>query len=65
LATSRPSINLALRETLRKKVATLSRDQLAEARRQALEAFRAYSTDFWLIFPAKVLIVSGSKDGST
>jgi hypothetical protein len=59
------SSDLALRETLRKKVATPSRDQLAEARRQALEAFRAYSTDFWLIFPAKVLIVSGSKDGST
>jgi len=62
--TSRPS-DLALRETLRKKVTTLSRGQLAEARRQALKLFVRIQQIFWLIFPAKVLIVSGSKDGST
>ena len=59
------TLRCEMSETLRRKVATLSKDQLAEARRQALEAFRAYSTDFGLSFPAKVLIVSGSRDGST
>ena len=52
-------------ETLGKKIATLSTEQLVDARHQALEAFSAYSADCGLSFPAKVLIVSGSKDGST
>jgi ubiquinone/menaquinone biosynthesis C-methylase UbiE len=59
------TLRCEMSETLRKKVATLSREQLAEARRQALEPFRAYSTDCGLSFPAKVLIVSGSKGDST
>src|SRR5215469_7017490 len=59
------TLRCEMSETLRKKVVMLSRGQLAEAKRQALEAFRAYSTDCGLRFPAKVLIVSGSKSGST
>lgn len=50
-------------ETLRKAIGMLSTEQLVEVKRQALEAFRAYSTDRGLSFPAKVLIVAGSKHG--
>ena len=48
-------------EKLREKVATLSREQLTEAKRQSLEALRGYSTDHGMSFPAEVLIVSGTK----
>jgi hypothetical protein len=48
-------------EKLREKVATLSTEQIAEARRQALEAFRQYSTDRGMSFPTEVLIVSGTR----
>lgn len=48
-------------EKLREKIATLSQAQMAEVKRQALEAFREYSTDRGLSFPAEVLIVSGAK----
>jgi SAM-dependent methyltransferase len=47
---------------LRDKVATLSREQLAEAKREALAAFGEYSTESTISFPAEVLIVSGTKD---
>jgi ubiquinone/menaquinone biosynthesis C-methylase UbiE len=49
-------------EKLREKVAMLSREQLTEAKLQALEALRVYSTDRGMSFPAEVLIVSGSKN---
>lgn len=51
-------------EKLREKIATLSREQAKEAKRQVLEAFREYSTDRGMSFPAEVLIVSGTKNGS-
>jgi hypothetical protein len=49
-------------ETLRAKVAMLSREQLTEVKRQSLEALREYSTDGGISIPAQVLIVSGTKN---
>lgn len=51
-----------LSETLRVKLAMLSRVQLTEVKRQAVEAFREYSTGHGMRFPAEVLIVSGGKN---
>jgi ubiquinone/menaquinone biosynthesis C-methylase UbiE len=48
-------------EKLREKIAMLSKEQVIEAKRQALEAFREYSTGRGVCFPAEVLIVSGAK----
>jgi ubiquinone/menaquinone biosynthesis C-methylase UbiE len=50
-------------EKLREKLEMLSREQLDEAKGRALEAFREYSTDRGMSFPAEVLIVSGAKRG--
>src|SRR5882762_3680763 len=52
-------------EKIREKVAKLSREQLTEVKRQALEALRGYSTDRGMSFPAEVLIVSGTKNRPT
>jgi enediyne biosynthesis protein CalE5 len=52
-------------ENLREKVVMLSREQLTEVKRQALEALRGYSTDRGMSFPAEVLIVSGTKNRPT
>jgi SAM-dependent methyltransferase len=59
------TLRCEMSETLRKKVIMLSTEQLAEAKHQAIEAFCAYSTDSGLSFPARVVIISGRKDGST
>src|SRR5215468_717339 len=48
-------------EKLREKLATLSREQLLEVKRQVLEALREYATERGMSFPAEVLIVTGSK----
>lgn len=48
-------------EKLREKLATLSREQLVEVKRQMLEALREYATDRGMSFPAEVLIVTGTK----
>jgi ubiquinone/menaquinone biosynthesis C-methylase UbiE len=48
-------------EKLREKLAMLSSEQLTEVKRQSLEAFREYSTERGMSFPAEVLIVSGTK----
>jgi ubiquinone/menaquinone biosynthesis C-methylase UbiE len=48
-------------QTLREKVAMLSPDRLAEARRDALAALHAYSNGSGLDLPAQVLIVSGAR----
>jgi SAM-dependent methyltransferase len=55
------TLRLEISEVLREKLATLSTERRAEVKRQALEAFRGYSTDRGLSFPAEVLIVSGAK----
>ena len=52
-------------EKLREKVAMLSREQLPEVKREALNALRGYSTDRGMSFPAEVLIVSGTKNHPT
>jgi len=49
-------------ETVREKLARLSAEQLTDLKRQALEAYREYSTARGMSFPAEVLIVSGFKD---
>jgi hypothetical protein len=48
-------------DRLRTKLAQLSADQLAAARREVIDQFHTYSTDRGLSFPAEVRIVSGSK----
>jgi len=55
------TLRCEMSEKLREKVATLSREQLTEVKRQALEALRGYSTDRGMSFPAEVLIVSGTE----
>jgi hypothetical protein len=48
-------------EKLRELVAVLTSEQLAEVKRESLEALRQYSDDRGMSFPAEVLIVSGTK----
>ena len=55
------TLRTEMSEKLREKVARLSGEELTEARRQALEALREYSTARGMSFPAQVLIVSGTK----
>ncbi len=57
------TLRCEMSEKLREKIATLSREQVNEAKGQALEAFREYSTDRGLSFPAEVLILTGAKSG--
>jgi len=52
-------------EKLREKLATLSREQASEVKRQMLEALRGYSTEGEMSFPAEVLIVSGTRNRPT
>jgi hypothetical protein len=59
------TLRCEMSEKLRNKLATLSREHLAEVTGQALEALRGYSTDRGMSFPAEVLIVSGTKDRPT
>jgi ubiquinone/menaquinone biosynthesis C-methylase UbiE len=56
------TLRLEMSETLREKIAALSKDQMTEVKRQALESLREYSADRGMSFPAEVLIVSGAKD---
>ncbi len=55
------TLRCEMSDTFRGKIALLSSDQLAEAKREALEAFREFSTDRGMSFPAEVLIVTGTK----
>jgi hypothetical protein len=48
-------------DKLRERLAVLSKDQMIEVSRQALESLREYSTDRGMSFPAEVLIVSGAR----
>jgi hypothetical protein len=56
------TLRVEMSDTLREKIAALSKDQMTEVNRQALESLRKYSTDPGMSFPAEVLIVSGAKD---
>jgi SAM-dependent methyltransferase len=51
-------------DNLRAKLATLSKEKLAELKREVLEALGAYSANRGMSFPAEVLIVSGGKKPS-
>jgi len=51
-------------EKLRAKLATLSKEQLAELKREVLEALGAYSANRGISFLAEVLLVSGGKEPS-
>jgi hypothetical protein len=55
------TLRCEMSEKLREKLATLSGKQLTEVKSQALEAFRAYSTEGGMSFLAEVLIVTGTK----
>jgi ubiquinone/menaquinone biosynthesis C-methylase UbiE len=55
------TVRTELSEKLREKIALLSPEQLAQVKRQVLEAFRPYSTATGISFPAQVLIISGTK----
>jgi SAM-dependent methyltransferase len=55
------ALRIEMSEKLREKVASLSPEQLSEAKRQALEVMGDYSTTRGMRFPAQVLIVSGTK----
>ena len=52
-------------EKLREMLATLSREQASEVKRQMLEALRDYSTEGEMSFAAEVLIVSGTRNRPT
>ena len=56
------TLRVEMSDTLRGKIAALSKDQMTEVNRQALESLLEYSTDRGMSFPAEVLIVSGAKD---
>jgi SAM-dependent methyltransferase len=55
------ALRLEMSDKLREKIATLSKEQMVEVQRKALESLREYSTDRGMSFPAEVLIVSGTK----
>jgi ubiquinone/menaquinone biosynthesis C-methylase UbiE len=51
-------------DKLRARLAMLSEEQLAELKREVIEALGAYSANGVMSFPAEVLIVSGAKEPS-
>ena len=59
------TLRCEMSEKLRTKISILSKEQLAEVKREALESFRQYSTARGMSFPAEVLIVSGAKNNPT
>ena len=58
------TLRYEMSEKLRTKVAMLSKQQVAELKREVIEALRAYSSDREIGFPGEVLIVSGGKEPS-
>jgi ubiquinone/menaquinone biosynthesis C-methylase UbiE len=59
------TLRLEMSEKLRGKIATLSKDQMNEVKRQALESLGEFSTEGGMSFPAEVLMVTGAKGRST
>jgi SAM-dependent methyltransferase len=57
-------LRLEMSERLREKIARMTKDQMAEVHRLAVESLSEYSTELGLSFPAEVLIVSGAKGRS-
>jgi SAM-dependent methyltransferase len=58
------TLRCEMSEKLREAIASLGGEELAEVKRQSIEALRAYCLDGGISFPAEVLIVSGTKTGS-
>jgi ubiquinone/menaquinone biosynthesis C-methylase UbiE len=58
------TLRCEMSEKLREAIAMLSAGQLAEVKRQSIEALRGYSIDGGISFPAEVLIVSGTRSSS-
>ena len=54
------TLRLEMSDKLREKISSLSKEQMTEVKRQALESLREYSTGPGMSFPAEVLIVSGA-----
>jgi ubiquinone/menaquinone biosynthesis C-methylase UbiE len=55
------ALRLEISDKLREKIAALSKDQMTEVNRHALDSLREYSTGHAMSFPAEVLIVTGAK----
>jgi SAM-dependent methyltransferase len=55
------TLRYEISDSLRGKLALLSKDQAAEVRRQSIESLRQYSTPSGMSIPAQVLILSGTK----
>ena len=55
------AMRVEMSDKLREKVNGLSKEQMAEVKRQAVESLREYFTGSGMSFPAEVLIVSGAK----
>jgi SAM-dependent methyltransferase len=58
------TLRCEISDKLRDKVARLSADQVADARREGIAALRPYSTAGGMQIPAQVRIVTGTKRGS-
>jgi len=58
------TLRTEMSEKLRAKLTALSKEQMAELKREVLEALRAYFSHCVMSFPAEVLIVSGGKKAS-
>lgn len=54
-------LRLEISEKIREKIAKLSKDQMTEVRRRALESLGEFSTASGMSFPAEVLMVVGTK----
>jgi len=54
-------LRLEMSEKLRAKIETLSKDQITEVTRQALESLGEFATERGMSFPAEVLMVRGAK----
>jgi len=58
------TLRYEMSDKLRTKIAALSKQQIAELKREVIEALRAYSSDRGIDFPAELLIVSCGKEPS-
>ena len=59
------SLRSEISEKYRDALGTLPSERLAELKRQVIEGLRAYYVDGGMSFPSEVLIVSGTKRGSS
>jgi ubiquinone/menaquinone biosynthesis C-methylase UbiE len=55
------TLRYEMSEKLRTRIAILSKQKMAELKREVIEAVSTYSSDRGIVFPAEVLVVSGRK----